>query len=244
MLKWLGLMFVGQLALGAATACELRSSDQPPQRLELYTSEGCSSCPPADRWLAQLPTTDERLVLAFHVDYWDELGWKDRYSDARFSARQHQVAARSGSRTLYTPEVVVDGREYRGWRKGLPQSVALATPPLVAVMEYQPQLQLTLHGLHRYSKAISAFAAVTEEAIESPVTAGENSGQRLRHAAVVRAYQHERITGPELSLSLELPRDTKPANARVLVWLEDETGSTVQGLSRPLSTCRAPATAG
>ena len=243
MLEWLGLTLLGGAALAAPTFCELRSGEMPPQRLELYTSEGCSSCPPADRWLTQLPANDARLLLAFHVDYWDDLGWKDRYSDARYSARQHSVAARSGSRTVYTPEVVVEGREYRGWRQGLPAPIATLAPPLLVVVELDQRLRLKLRALDLHPKAMSAFAAVTEDGIESEVRAGENRGVRLRHAAVVRAYEHARVTAQELSLALELPQDLDPAQARVVVWLEDESGATVQGFSRPLNACRATATA-
>lgn len=238
MLAWLGLMLMGGAALATPTFCELRSGDVPPQRLELYTSEGCSSCPPADRWLAQLPAAEGRLLLAFHVDYWDDLGWKDRYADARYSARQHSVAARSGSRTVYTPEVVVEGREYRGWRQGLPAPTATSAPPLLAVVELDRRMRLKLRALGLFPKAMSAFAAVTEDAIESEIRAGENRGVRLRHTAVVRAYQHARVTAPELSLTLALPEDLDLAQARVVVWLEDESGATVQGFSRPLNECR------
>jgi len=238
MLAWLGPMLMGGAVLATPTFCELRSGDVPPQRLELYTSEGCSSCPPADRWLAQLPTDEARLLLAFHVDYWDDLGWKDRYSDARYSARQHSVAARSGSRTVYTPEVVVEGREYRGWRQGLPAPTATSAPPLVAEIELDQRLRVRLRALERYPKAISGFAAITEDGIESEIRAGENRGVRLRHTAVVRAYQHARVTAPELSLTLALPEDLDLAQARVVVWLEDESGATVQGFSRPLNECR------
>lgn len=243
MLDWLGLTLLGGAALAAPMICELRSGEMPPQRLELYTSEGCSSCPPADRWLAQLPADEARLLLAFHVDYWDDLGWKDRYSDARYSARQHSVAARSGSRTVYTPEVVVEGREYRGWRNGLPAPTATPAPPMVAEIELDQQLRLRLRALERYPKAISGFAAITEDGVESEVRAGENRGVRLRHAAVVRAYEHDRVQAPELALTLELPQDLDLARARVIVWLEDESGATVQGFSRPLNACRATATA-
>lgn len=244
MLEWAGLILAGSVALTTPPLCELRSGEQPPQRLELYTSEGCSSCPPADRWLAQLPANEARLALAFHVDYWDDLGWKDRYSDARFSARQRAVAARGGSRTVYTPEVVVDGREYRGWRSGLPAMTAGRAPTLVVdVTSDSPQrLRLGLRELDQFGAATSVHAAVTEDGIESEIRSGENAGVRLRHAAVVRAYEHALAhRGQEHSLALELPADLDQARARLVVWLEDDAGRTLQGLSRPLTDCRIAA---
>lgn len=242
-LNLLTMMATGGFALAMPTPCELRGNELPPQRLELYTSEGCSSCPPADRWLAQLPASASRLTLAFHVDYWDDLGWKDRYSDPRFSARQHGVSARGGSRTSYTPEVVVDGREYRGWRSGLPAPQTASAPALVVTMDVHPprQLQLQWSALDRYPAAHSAYAAVTEDALESEIRAGENRGVRLRHDAVVRAYAHDQVQAPSLAMALQLPQDLDRAQAKILVWLEDADGRTVQGLSAPLNVCGVPA---
>jgi len=90
--------------------------------LELYTSEGCSSCPPAEAWLSRL-RDDARLwkeivPVAFHVDYWDNLGWKDRFASAAFTARQRDYAARWNSGSVYTPGFVLDGQEWRGWFTG------------------------------------------------------------------------------------------------------------------------------
>ena len=86
--------------------------------VELYTSEGCNSCPPADRWLSRLAQTpqaeDEVLALAFHVDYWDYLGWKDRFSSSEYTSRQRQLGANNLQRTIYTPEFFVNGMEARG----------------------------------------------------------------------------------------------------------------------------------
>src|SRR5512146_2362025 len=92
----------------AAPECSARSGAQSGALIELYTSEGCSSCPPADRWLGSLAATADpaRLsLLAFHVDYWDELGWPDRFAQAHFTARQRERVRAGGSTTIYTPQV-------------------------------------------------------------------------------------------------------------------------------------------
>ncbi len=100
-----------------AGSCRLESADHRVTVLELYTSEGCNSCPPADRWLSGLPargiSADRAVLLAFHVDYWNQLGWPDRFSKPAYSARQREVAQRASSGVVYTPQVVLDGRALR-----------------------------------------------------------------------------------------------------------------------------------
>src|SRR5436190_11160269 len=99
-------------ALDACTAASTRSVAPV---VELYTSEGCNSCPPADRWLSRLKADPNVVALAFHVDYWDRLGWKDRFASAAFTARQAAQQASNGARFSYTPQVVVDGRDRTDW---------------------------------------------------------------------------------------------------------------------------------
>lgn len=104
-----------------AATCIATSGATRNRLLELYTSEGCSSCPPADRWLSQLPrdSRDSGVVpLAFHVDYWDRLGWKDRFAQAAFSQRQRD--RNRGPGWVYTPQLMLDGEDFRNWHRGLP----------------------------------------------------------------------------------------------------------------------------
>ena len=98
----------------AATApgtCRAESNERAPTIVELYTSEGCSSCPPADRWLSTLKGRPDVLALSFHVTYWDRLGWPDRFANPEFTERQYQAAQRQGSAQVYTPQVMVNERE-------------------------------------------------------------------------------------------------------------------------------------
>ena len=110
----------------AATSCQAHSGAARVTVVELYTSEGCSSCPPADRWFSSLKSSSDEassgsaaanplLPLAFHVTYWDRLGWADRFARPAYTERQNQLAAAAGARVVYTPQVIVDGADWRGW---------------------------------------------------------------------------------------------------------------------------------
>lgn len=219
-------------AAASAAECRLDFDPRVPQRIELYTSEGCSSCPPADRWLSTLPPRGERLLLAFHVDYWDALGWRDRFADARHSERQRNSAARWPRARVYTPAVVIDGTEARGWLQALPAPAQVPTGALsMQLREQDRRLQLSLDA----PDGLRAYAAITESGLLTKVRAGENRGSMLRHDHVVRAY-----AGPSdrsAMLSLSLPPDVIRAKARLLVWLEDAEGRTRYGLQRALDAC-------
>src|SRR3989442_5305143 len=99
----------------AAPQCTARSGASVNPLVELYTSEGCNSCPPADRWLSALKSRPDVVGLAFHVDYWDRLGWKDRFASAEFTRRQSEQQSVNGARLSYTPPVVVDGHDRKDW---------------------------------------------------------------------------------------------------------------------------------
>ena len=185
------------LPVQAGETITVESSTQKTAVVELYTSEGCSSCPPADKWLEALVETEsdeiDILALAFHVDYWDYIGWKDRFASPRYTSRQRQLGANNKQRTIYTPEFFVDGKETRGTRRVLSEiqntnerhaDIELA----LTVSKYGNGLQLQLVPSqdsldnemlhHRYF--------VYEKNLVSDVTRGENSGETLRHQNVVR----------------------------------------------------------
>ncbi len=175
----------------------VNSGEQQTAVVELYTSEGCSSCPRADRWLSQLVTTPrddlDLLALAFHVDYWDYLGWKDRFSSADYTRRQRTLGANNQQRTIYTPEFFVNGREARGTnnilekiRKANQQAAPLDLQLTVSredtdlvVALYSPAERDTIGQIHhRY--------LVYENNLSTDVKGGENSGKVLHHQQVVR----------------------------------------------------------
>jgi hypothetical protein len=180
----------GTAALGAdAPACHAQSGAMLPQVVELYTSEGCNSCPPADRWLSSLANRSDVIAVAFHVDYWDRLGWRDRFANARFTERQAQAQAHSGARFSYTPQVLVGGRDWRRW----PDLPPASQPSRVNLSLQRPGAQVVwrVEPLPGAPATLALWWAALEDGHRSDVQAGENAGVTLRHDHVVRHYGQE-----------------------------------------------------
>jgi hypothetical protein len=199
------LLAVAALALpGMAVAgeCSATSGARRVPVLELYTSEGCDSCPPADRWVTGLSArglTPERVVtLAFHVDYWNHLGWTDPYARAEFSARQRAAARRGGAGFVYTPQLLLNGKDYRRGllHDDIVERVAAINrePPAAAITLARKENgeasisasgQATMARSGRHASAL-AWLALYENKLTSQVLRGENRGRRLEHDFVVR----------------------------------------------------------
>lgn len=166
-----------------------------PVLVELFTSEGCSSCPPADRVLLTIAkdtgvSKAKVITLAFHVDYWNYLGWKDRFSSAEFSKRQESYARRFKLNSSYTPQMVVDGStEFVGSNRpnAIDAITKNASQPKAAVnLEVvEKKLNANITGLPAHSDA-TVYLAVAESKLFTKVGGGENSGSTLEHASVVR----------------------------------------------------------
>ena len=172
--------------------------------VELYTSEGCSSCPPADRWLSGLASRgyvpDRVVPLALHVDYWDYIGWKDPYAKREFSLRQRKLTHLQRMALVYTPQVMLQGRDFRGW--GTPAfDQALAT---INAQPARARLGLEIRSAQQdgilvkvsaeildASRAGDAglYLAAYENRLRSRVDAGENRGRTLAHDHVVLEWQ-------------------------------------------------------
>jgi hypothetical protein len=200
------LIVCGVGGVGAsATAASSCSVSSPPHRValvELYTSEGCSSCPPAENWLSALDqerTASTIVPLALHVDYWDSLGWKDRFAQSTFTIRQQRLSAEGRQHTVYTPEVFVDGRELRAWSddarfvSAIHQLNAEASQIDIHVEAHPMQsgrimFKATFLAAGELPDDIVAYAAVYESGIDSNVKAGENEGATLHHDRVVRQW--------------------------------------------------------
>ena len=154
----------------AAEGCTASSPRSAAPVVELYTSEGCNSCPPADRWLSKLKADPAVVALAFHVDYWDRLGWKDRFADAAFTQRQAQQQLHNGARFSYTPQVVVDGRDRTDWSSvAVPVAPRHAAPVEVALARDGDQVVASVLSVAQGSSVFSQVATdVLRGALDQP----------------------------------------------------------------------------
>ncbi len=185
-----GLAVLGHAGAHAADACTAASSKLVTSVVELYTSEGCNSCPPADRWLSKLKADPNVVALAFHVDYWDRLGWKDRFASVAFTDRQARQQTTNGARFSYTPQVVVDGRDRTDWPSvGLSSTPRAVAPVDVTLAHDGDRFVATIVPQANAPKRLAAYWAVTEQGHVSAVKAGENEGVTLHHDFVVRDYE-------------------------------------------------------
>ncbi len=239
-----------------AAACQRSSPPHTVALVELFTSEGCSSCPPADRWLSTLAARygPEQLVpLSLHVDYWDYIGWKDRFAQAQFSERQRQLGQRSPSPVVYTPEVFVGMRELRGWHD------AASFEQRLRQINRQParaDIRLAMKGGEAGALAVDAqFRApaaedgrnslqgvlvLYEDRLESSVRRGENRGATLRHDHVVRYWSPPfplRADGTLQTLrrTLELDAEWNTTKLGLAAFIHDSrTGEVLQAISLPV----------
>ncbi len=195
--------------------------------IELYTSEGCSSCPPAEAWLSRLKNNPglwkQFVPVAFHVDYWDRLGWRDRFSSREWTARQSRYAALWGNESVYTPAVVINGREQRGWSSSdlqPPNEKAAGVLTLTSAdgknfsVEFQPE--------NGGSADWDAHLALLGADISSNVRAGENSGRNLQHDFVVLDLQQAAMKsgGAALRAQLTSSSATEPRSRKaVAAWV-------------------------
>jgi hypothetical protein len=161
--------------------------------LELYTSEGCSSCPPADRWLRSLEGDTglwTRFVpVALHVDYWNYIGWRDPFSAAAYSARQRRHVALGGARTVYTPGFFYNGEEWLDWRRNDRPVQVPGHPGSLTLSIDGDQVAIRFAATQELRGGLQLSIAVLGMGLASDVTAGENRGKTLRHDFVVMDLQ-------------------------------------------------------
>lgn len=216
-MRFIGLLFL--IMSWPLSALEFSSTSQRTTVIELYTSEGCSSCPPADRWLSAL-RNDARifknlLPLAFHVDYWDRLGWQDPYASKAFSQRQYALVHEDILSQAYTPGIVVDSQEWRQWFRG--QREIKTTGQLANILSVTLQDKL-LTAEYADDKPYVLNVAYLGMGISNEVLAGENRGRQLQHDFVV--LNHQQRSGSELwQLQLDTIPDKGQQQTALAVWL-------------------------
>jgi hypothetical protein len=226
------------LPVAGMAACVAQSGEGVTALVELYTSEGCSSCPPADRQLAQLRPGKRLVPLALHVDYWDDLGWHDPYAQEAFDRRQAWLVQVGGGRTVYTPQFFVGGEDVRpatldGRVRELNAHPARASLRLKARVQDSDTLSVSASAQSSVDGA-ELYLAVAENGLSSQVGAGENGGRRLSHDHLARAW-----VGPwslqegslELRRNVPLAKTWQRARLEVIAFVQDRhTGRVLQAV--------------
>jgi hypothetical protein len=222
--------------------------------IELFTSEGCSSCPPADELVAKIEKeSKDKLVyiLAFHVDYWNRLGWKDQFSSADFSKRQHDYARYLNLQGVYTPQIVVNGKtEFVGSQEGTLrnairtslQNAAAARVDLnvSAIDQKQASLKYTVEGT---GKNTVLQVAVLEKTATSKVAAGENSGRTLSHVQIVHKLQQVILSTNNGTVGITLPHGFDVKKWEIIGFLQNKVTGAVTGAGRAVFSNEAMASA-
>jgi hypothetical protein len=247
-MRFLLLLLCALPGTNHAGQCTATSGPDTAALVELYTSEGCSSCPPADRWLAALGSrypASKVVPLALHVDYWDYIGWKDPYAKREFSLRQRKFSQLQRMALVYTPQVLLQGRDFRAWG-------GAAFDQSLAKINAQPAkatLRLTVTGADPSALQVEAVAELLQSSAEadlylatyrsglqSRVNAGENRGRLLTHDYVVLEWQGPfAFAGKTLTQRRKVPLlpGAGPANSGVAAFVQDRrTGEVLQALLR------------
>jgi hypothetical protein len=234
----------GSAAVSAA-ACTASSGEWVKPLVELYTSEGCSSCPPADRWLSTQLGREDINLLAFHVDYWDDIGWPDRFASPRFSQRQRERVRAAGGDSVYTPQVMVGADVGAAWRSSSGFSKSVDAEAIPAAISISLSLERQDAALRARLATTSSANAGTNAQVwlaqyvdgqTSKVRAGENRGATLHHDRVVKElwgpWSLQTVAAGHLQLVA--PQDGKWG---LLAVVQDRTGTTLQSLRLPASEC-------
>lgn len=212
----------------------------PPVVVELFTSEGCSSCPPADNVLAMLERSGV-IVLGEHVDYWDSLGWRDRFSSPLFSSRQQDYGNAMRTGNIFTPQAVINGErdalgsDGRAIQAAISEAARRPRAQVDLKMTSEQTISIAVGKLPTGSHKAEVLLAVTETGLESNVSAGENSGHKLKHAAVVRTLSRLAELDPHTpgEYAAEARLNLKPewvrTNLKLVLLVQDKDNRHIVG---------------
>jgi hypothetical protein len=205
--------------------------------LELFTSEGCSSCPPADRLLPQLASLDSNIIpLSLHVDYWNHLGWTDPFSKPEFSERQREYGEHFHLESIYTPQLIING-EYE--LVGSSQSTAEAS--IKKALKEKPEVQIMIDEVKRNENKLSIrchlegdwkqtnlITAVVQKHAEMNIKAGENRGSKLSHTNVIRSFT-QKPAQQKMNFEIEVPKDLANKNWQLILYTQQEPNLKITG---------------
>lgn len=218
------IMIVSHLARGGDLVLESKPART--HLLELFTSEGCSSCPPAETWLSNLKTSTQLwrdfVPVAFHVDYWDHLGWRDPFASKMWTARQSEYSSRWKSSSVYTPGFVLDGREWQNRTLPAPSAEAIGVLKVALTNDrVTANFAPATGGARDYDIHVARLGF----ALSANVKAGENRGRKLLHDFVVLSLTNEAMSGGTKELRFPAVTSKQNADARsaLAAWVT-ETG--------------------
>ncbi|MFG0312766.1 MAG: DUF1223 domain-containing protein [Phycisphaerales bacterium] len=215
--------------------------------VELFTSEGCSSCPPADRLASELADesgTRNVFVLSYHVDYWDRLGWKDPYASEAASERQRAYAKTLRDQRVYTPQMIVNGAvgfvgsnkkraeqeiERALERPAPAEVVAEARASGADAVRIDARVEMEVELIHRNWDIV---AAVVERGLSQTPDRGENKGRTLEHDNVVRAFRVEALEGDDVTIEIDVPSGVDREQASIIVYVQDTRTRKILGVTR------------
>jgi len=221
----------------ASNACTATSGRDTMPLVELYTSEGCEGCPPADRWLSSTFPVDGTAasVLAFHVDYWDRLGWKDRFASPEYTARQYASMRANGATFVYTPQVLVQGHDTSVAQRAATLDAARARVARATISmdassdagDLRVRATVADKALRRNAQVWVAYA---DSGLVSDVQAGENRGVQLHHDHVVRAlygpYAVDESGEARASVPIASPKE-RGRNRALVAFVQNRTNGEV-----------------
>ena len=225
---------------------ESATETRTPVMVELFTSEGCSSCPPAERVLAKLQLEQpfkkaEIITLALHVDYWDGLGWKDKFASPLYTQRQKVYDRKFRSGRIYTPQMIVDGeKEFVGSNFGKAKKAINASlkreKAKIEVSQSEGKIKIAISKIPKHDTA-TVYLAFAEDNLSSQVIRGENAGKNLTHVSVVRSLKGlSKLDAGKDSFEMEFPlqvgEDWKEENLNAVVFVQENGTRRILGVAR------------
>lgn len=228
-----------------AESYKATSNKHPVAVIELYTSQGCSSCPPAEKWLGELEKSgiksDQAIPLALHVDYWDYIGWKDQFSQKYFTERQYQYRKTNHSSSVYTPQIMFNGSDVR--RVALGNSLselrtrnAAVNFNVIAETDDDQNLEVTVDfdKIDNIAKNSNVIVVLAENNLVGDIKSGENAGEVLKHNHVVRVWKNMGKIRDQFTLNLTIDPGWSKDNLDVVVIVETPDMQTQQALKLAL----------
>jgi hypothetical protein len=251
------LLFAVAATCGATEPCTATSGPNVLPLVELYTAEGCNDCPPADRWLSTFSKETEptkATMLAFHVDYWDDAGWPDRFADHAYSQRQDLRITLAHKRVTYTPQVMIGRDVMVKWSnasrlQSTLEQMRLRPAPVALTMQLDRKAGALnvevnvsrVQGAGEAAESALVWLALYQDGLTSQVSGGENKGLTLQHDRVVRALAGPwRMDAKPLAeeVKLQLPAQADAGKMGLVLFAESgKTGDGLQALSLPLTAC-------